>query len=147
MALQMLVALATVSGEEPWRQEIQQLQQQLLAQQQQLLSQQQQLDAVRAEMAKQPAGAALPGQALGTNEASVDVRGATGRKLQTGSVQPECCRWTPDDTCGSVDADKFYKCSMLHEFWSARPSRTRSRTSRRAWAPTTTPTGIGSTTA
>ena len=35
-----------------------------------------------------------------------------GRRLSS----PTCCRWTPDDTCGSVPADRFEQCTHLHEY-------------------------------
>ena len=35
-----------------------------------------------------------------------------GRRLSS----PTCCRWTPDDTCGSVPADRFDRCTTLHEY-------------------------------
>ena len=35
-----------------------------------------------------------------------------GRRLSS----PTCCRWTADDTCGSVPAGRFQRCTDLHEY-------------------------------
>ena len=37
---------------------------------------------------------------------------AVGRRLSS----PTCCRWTADDTCGSVPADRFQRCTDVHEY-------------------------------
>jgi len=41
---------------------------------------------------------------------------AGGRRLSA----PTCCRWTADDTCGSVAADRFEQCTFLHEHLEAK---------------------------
>jgi hypothetical protein len=50
-----------------------------------------------------------------TSTAAVGSMGepeAVGRRLSA----PTCCRWTADDTCGSVPADRFEQCTHLHEY-------------------------------
>ena len=61
----------------------------------------------------------LRGQAsVAASEVNIDARGAiTGRKL----TEVECCRWTPDNTCGAVAESRLYKCSMLHEYLEGKP--------------------------
>jgi len=68
------------------------------------------LEAENKQLRKQ--SAAAPQQARAVN---VEARGAAARRLQLGGA-PECCRWTPDDTCGTVADERLYRCSRLHEF-------------------------------
>jgi len=68
------------------------------------------LEAENKQLRKQ--SAAAPQQARAVN---VEARGAAARRLQVGGA-PECCRWTPDDTCGTVADERLYRCSRLHEF-------------------------------
>ena len=54
-----------------------------------------------------------------TSTAAVGSMGepeAVGRRLSA----PTCCRWTADDTCGSVAADRFEQCTFLHEHLEAK---------------------------
>jgi len=56
---------------------------------------------------------------LWTSTAAVGSMGepeAGGRRLSA----PTCCRWTADDTCGSVAADRFEQCTFLHEHLEAK---------------------------
>lgn len=51
-------------------------------------------------------------------EASVSPFGRSwdeGRRLSSGSDHT-CCRWTPADTCGSIEASRLRKCTSLHEY-------------------------------
>mmetsp|Transcript_23554 Transcript_23554/g.62247 ORF Transcript_23554/g.62247 Transcript_23554/m.62247 type:complete len:284 (+) Transcript_23554:179-1030(+) len=47
---------------------------------------------------------------------SVDVLGDQHGRRMTAAPAGECCRWTPDDTCGIVAADRHEKCTSLHEY-------------------------------
>ena len=51
-----------------------------------------------------------------TDKAAVGSMGepeAVGRRL---SPAPTCCRWTADDTCGAVPAERFEVCTHMHEY-------------------------------
>jgi len=44
-----------------------------------------------------------------------------GRQLGHASPSTTCCRWTPDNTCGdSVEAEKYRKCTVFHEYLEAK---------------------------
>jgi hypothetical protein len=51
--------------------------------------------------------------------ASVSPLGVTeagGRQLGHASPSATCCRWTPDNTCGSIEAERYRKCTEVHEY-------------------------------
>ena len=51
-----------------------------------------------------------------TDKAAVGSMGepeAVGRRL---TPAPTCCRWTADDTCGAVPAERFEVCTHMHEY-------------------------------
>ena len=61
----------------------------------------------------------LADTAGGRRSASVSPLGmadAGGRQLSHVSPSATCCRWTPDDTCGSVEAMKYKECTSVYEY-------------------------------
>jgi hypothetical protein len=74
------------------------------------------MGALRAKVASLEGGT-LRNQTVTASVDSVGHMGMTvGRRLTHENPDHSCCRWTPDSTCGTVEATKYRQCSFLYEY-------------------------------